>query len=128
MYLRTAQLVFCFQTNILCTCTYGAHDIHACMYAYVIYKIDFCYVHNFVGSCSDGEFFSPANNSCVTECPCGMQGDSFSHVCRHGMNIIMCLIGMHFFCLHCTCFPIIDISFVYFKMHHCNFLGCSAIL
>ena len=49
------------------------------------------YKHIIVGSCSDGEFFSPGNNSCVTECPCGMQGNIYSRVCQQGMNIIMCL-------------------------------------
>ena len=37
-----------------------------------------------IASCSTGEFHYPVNDSCVTECPCGMYGDIQNGVCRQG--------------------------------------------
>ena len=34
--------------------------------------------------CSTGEFYSPASNSCVIECPCGMYGDMQTAMCKQG--------------------------------------------
>ena len=34
--------------------------------------------------CSNGEFHYSVNDSCVTECPCGMYGDIQNGVCRQG--------------------------------------------
>ena len=38
-----------------------------------------------IASCSNGEFYyNSINDSCVTECPCGMYGDTHNGVCRQG--------------------------------------------
>ena len=48
------------------------------------------FYNNYISACPNGEFYSSVSNSCVTECPCGMYGDTASAMCRQG--IIMCMI------------------------------------